>query len=358
MKICILGDGESIHTIRWCKQFQRMGHEIHLVSLKHAAIDGIVCHFLDAGNIRVAGGNWRILFHAGKLKQLMNEIRPDVVHALYATSYGMLGARSGFHPFIVTPLGSDVLVSPKQSIFYRLLLRYVLKRADVVTAIAPHIRQAVLELGCEEQKIKDIVFGIDTRLFCPNADVLPGTVFTISSIRNFEPIYNLDIFLEAIAKFRTKVPDFRVVMTGDGSLRQELEQLAKKLDIAAVISFRGRVSQPEIIDVLRRSHVSVSVSSSDGNNLSLLEAMACGAYPVATDIPANRAWIKPEVNGTLVNVRDVDSLVNALLDVHENYSLYNKRAQEYSKDVLSERGDWEKNMEQMNRIYLKLQEHA
>ena len=61
MKICLLADGESIHTIRWCKHFFGLGHEIHLITFKKVEMDDIHIHFIDTGKINVEGGNWKIL---------------------------------------------------------------------------------------------------------------------------------------------------------------------------------------------------------------------------------------------------------------------------------------------------------
>ena len=153
MKICLLADGESIHTIRWCKHFFDLGHEIHLISFKKTQIENIKVHYVDSGVISVEGGNWSILFQFRKIKKIISQIQPDVVHALYATSYGVVGALSGFHPYIVTPLGTDVLISPQGSFIYRILLRYIFKKADLITSIAPHMRDVMIKLGASSSKI-------------------------------------------------------------------------------------------------------------------------------------------------------------------------------------------------------------
>src|ERR1041385_3957155 len=115
MRICYFADAISIHTKRWCSHFASLGHEVHLVSFRKADIPNVTFHLLDAGNIDVRGGNWKVLLQYKKLRKILKEIKPDVLHAHYATSYGTVGALAGFHPYIITTLGSDVLISPKQS---------------------------------------------------------------------------------------------------------------------------------------------------------------------------------------------------------------------------------------------------
>ena len=62
-----------------------------------------------------------------------------------------------------------------------------------------------------------------------------------------------------------------------------------------------------------RAEVSVSVSAHDGTPNSLLEAMACGCFPIAGDIESIREWITPGVNGLLVEPSKPQALAEAIL---------------------------------------------
>lgn len=74
-------------------------------------------------------------------------------------------------------------------------------------------------------------------------------------------------------------------------LGEFVDALAADLGVATRAEFRGHIVQHQMRVLLGDADVFVSTSLSDGNNVSLNEAMACGAFPVVTDIPANRAWI-------------------------------------------------------------------
>ena len=78
MKICFLADGQSVHTERWCQYFLSAGHEVHLITLRNTDLDGVHFHFIDAGNIASAGGNWKIIFKFRKVKSLVKKIKPDI----------------------------------------------------------------------------------------------------------------------------------------------------------------------------------------------------------------------------------------------------------------------------------------
>lgn len=351
MKICLLADAESIHTVRWCNHFAEHGFDVHLISFKQAQILGIKTYHVNAGTINVSGGNWRVILQYSKVKALIKQINPDVLHSLYATSYGLVGALTGFKRYIVTPLGTDILISPNNSAIYRFILRFVFKRAKIITTMAPHMTEAMLRLGVDGNKIKEIIFGINTSIFNLNKHKVSDSEFLIASIRNFETVYNIPHFLKAVALIKAQIPNLKVKLVGDGSLKQQLIDLSKELKIDDVVSFLGKVPQADVVQLLSEARIAVTTSLSDGNSLSLLESMACGAYPIATDIPANRQWVIDGVNGKLVKIDDVIALADAIMQVYKNYNALMPVAISKSEDILAQKGTWQVNMQKMEEIY-------
>lgn len=354
MRICLLADGESIHTQRWCQHFCELGHDIHLITFKDVQIPNINVHTVSGVNINVSGGNWKVILKYRQIKQLINKLQPDVLHALYATSYGLVGALTGFRKFIVTPLGTDVLVSPEQSFIYRAILYYVFKKATVITSMAPHMKEAMLKLGAKNEKIQDVVLGINTNIFNKKNRILSENDFVICSTRNFEPVYNIPHFLKALAIVKHNIPNLKVNIIGDGSLKQDLVNLSKQLKIDHFVNFLGKVPQNKVVELLNESHVFVTVSLSDGNSLSLIEAMACGAYPIASDILANKQWVVEDVNGSFVKINDVQGLANCITDVFTRYNDIIPLALIESDKIISQKGTWNVNMAKMEKIYRNL----
>lgn len=354
MKICFLADGESIHTVRWCRHFSSLGHEVHVISFKPASIEGTTVHHVNAGKIDVGGGNWKVITKVPEVKRIVRSVKPDVLHAHYATSYGLVGALAGHHPYVVTALGSDVLISPKGSFIYRMLLKYVFSKADWITAMAEHMREAILALGVPAHKVVTLPFGIDPAVFNAASRRLPEGKFVITSTRNFEDVYNHPHLINALALVRDKIPNLEVNLIGTGSKREGVERLVKEKKLDDIVTFHGRIPQPEIARMLNASHLFVTVSLSDGNNISLNEAMACGAYPIATRIPANIQWIEDGVNGMLVEINDVNGLSEKMLEAYRNYGELQNRAFEMNQRIIAERAIWSKNMEAMERYYQKL----
>lgn len=354
MRICFFADADSIHTVRWCKYFHSLGHEIHLISFKKSNIEGIHCHLVNAGKIGVSGGNWKVLLKYGKVKKLLNKIQPDIFHAHYATSYGITGALCGFRPFVITALGTDLLISPKKSFIYRILLRFALKKAQWVTVMSDQMKIEAMNLGASEDKLMVLPFGVDPIVFNKENRITDENCFVITSTRNFEDVYRIDDVLNAFATFNMKVKNSKLNLIGDGSLRKSLEDLTDRLHLRDSVQFFGKIKQMEIAAVLKKSHVFISASESDGNNISLNEAMACGTFSIATNIPANRQWIDHDENGLLFEVGAVDELKDCLLMVYHNYSEMQSKAIPLSEQKIKEKGIWSNNMDKMLEQYMKL----
>jgi glycosyltransferase involved in cell wall biosynthesis len=354
MKICFFADSESIHTVRWCNHFHELGHEVHLISFKEVILPNIHTHIVDSGNIREAGGNWKVLLKFRQVKKIVNQISPDIFHSLYATSYGITGALCGYHPYVITALGSDILISPKKSRIYRFLLKYAFSKTDLITVMSEQMKFETEKIGVPSEKIFTLPFGIDPTVFNANNRKLDQDSFVITSTRNFENVYNIPHLIKAIAKVKVKIPSIKLNLIGAGSLEQDLKDLVKNLELEECVTFFGKVPQLKIAEVLRRSHVFVSVSLSDGNNISLNEAMACDALCIATDIPANTQWIQHNENGFLVTINAVDSLADYLFLAHQKYNEIQQKAIPINHKLLEEKGIWANNMKRMEDFYEEL----
>ena len=345
MKICLFADSDSIHTIRWCNYFVELGHDVHLISFKPSKVLNVSNYFVQTGNINVRGGNWKVLLHFRKVKSILKRINPDVFHAHYATSYGITGALCNFHPFVITALGSDVLISPDQSRILKKMLVWALKRADWITSMADHMSLKINSLIKQPNKVTTLPFGIDTTVFYEkNNRKNTEDNFVIVSTRNFEPVYNLSHLILAYKKIVDKIPHSKLVMIGAGSQKVEIHKLVNDLELDEFVEFKGKLTQPEISNELNNSHLFVSVSKSDGNNISLNEAMACGTLCIATKIPANVQWIEDSVNGYLVEIDDVDGLASIILKCYNNFDEFQNSALPINRKIISEKADWKHNM--------------
>src|SRR6266849_6707153 len=101
--------------------------------------------------------------------------------------------------------------------------------------------------------------------------------------------------------------------------------------------------------VLGRAAAYVSVPSSDGTSVTLLEAMAAGAYPIVSDLPANREWVNAE-GGAVVTTRQVAPLVGAIVGALRE-PVRRASAATRNLELVKQHGLWDLNMARMEDAY-------
>ncbi|MFM6927828.1 MAG: glycosyltransferase [Bdellovibrio sp.] len=346
MKILLVSDAQSIHTKRWAEAFEAEGHIVHVASFRAASIPGITVHQLPTLGL----GKLGYFLAVPKLKALFKTIAPDVVHAQYVTSYGFIAALAKIKPLVVTAWGTDILISPKQSRMIRWLASYALKHADHVTTVAEHMNSAALSLGASPEKLTAIPFGVDTNFFIPSRDRHPSAAIQIISTRNFAPVYNIETLIEALWILKTRNIKFSASLIGKGPDKERLEGMIQKYSLEKDITFKGHVAHSTLVDLLGNSDLFVTTSLSDGNNISLNEAMATGVFPIASDIPANTQWIEHGKNGFLFKVRNATELASCIESAVANPAL-RKSAEEYNLNLVKQKADWQSGVQKMKTIY-------
>lgn len=350
MRILFVADAASIHTRRWLEYFRDRGDDVHVASFRPYEMDGVTVHLLP----RFGLGKLGYFFALRALPKLYDALRPDIVHAHYVTSYGFLAAFSGLHPLVVTAWGSDVLIAPKKSRLMRYFARYAVKHADVVTTLADHMKASVVELGVPLDKITSTPFGVDTQFFVPaNPEAVVHEPLKLICTRNFDFVYDVETLIRALAKVFFGGRKLEVDLVGDGPLRQSLVDLVREQGLESQVKFHGHVEHKVLAGLLAGADIFVTTALSDGNNVSLNEAMACGCFPVATDIPANTQWIRNNQNGYLYPPGDANHLAKVIeMSIDNNELRMSARAE--NRKVAETRVDWRICVKQMEDIYRQI----
>ncbi len=252
----------------------------------------------------------------------------ELLHSFYSTNYGLLATASRKIPAVVTCAGSDILVEPRRNRFFHYINQIVFSQAKGLNPVAEHLREKIVaDYIVDSKKIFVFPEGIDLNLFRPNSQRAKSGSLNIVSTRNFYSIYNLEIFFQIIPEIAEKFKNVRFFFLGDGPLRNQYQEKIASLHLGKRVSFLGWQSRDKLAQVLRQSHIYISTSLSDGASTSLLEAMASGCFPVVSDIPANREWIRPERNGLLFSTDSPENLKAVLIQAIENAALREQGAQ-------------------------------
>ena len=347
LRIVYLAPHNNVLMQHWATRLQNNGHKLLLLSLLQLTYPTNVP--FEQLSLRYQKSYLKFWCNRKEIERRLKDFKTDIVHALYSTNYGALAVHQRVCPSIVTIAGSDVLVEPKRSKFLKLANQYVFKHAS---ALNPVSKNLALVLN-DEYKIKNNleIFpeGVDLNLFYPGQDKVSSPIRIVST-RSFEAIYNIELIAKAVPKIIQSVPNSQIVFIGSGS---KLKDFKNRLRDYKQVHFLGRMLREKLAVELRKSHIYISTSLSDGTSMSLLEAMACGVFPIVTDIPANREWIENGVNGFLVPTDGENELAQKIKMAIEDEELRN-HAQKINIEIIQKKADVEMIISKLENIYYKL----
>ncbi len=368
LTILFLGSAESIHMLKWAKFFSAKGHKVHLISyassINNYDFGEIEMHFINKiFPIQTWPFNTIINLPITimRIRKLLRTIRPDIIHAHYVFDYGSLASWLNFHPLIITAWGSDILINPNKSIYSKLVVKYILKKSDLITCDAGHMKEAIIKLGVKEPEIEIVNFGVDTKKFSPGLEneklkkelgILGyGTVI---SLRSLEPIYDIESLIKAIPLVIEEFPKIKFLIISEGSQDKELKKKAENLGVKENINFLGRIPNEELPKYLRLANVYISTSLSDGGiAASTAEAMACGLPVIITDVGDNKKWVKDGRNGFLIPVKSPKILAEKIIYLLKNKNI-RERFGEINRKIIEEENNYYKEMAKMENIYYEL----
>ena len=197
MKICYLADANNIHTKKMCEYFANKGYDVSVISLNDGEIPNVKVYSMKVETL-YSGSAFSKIHYLGKLKRIkkiVKEINPDILHAHYASSYGLIAALINFKPTILSVWGSDVYDFPKESFINKEVLKYNLKKADCILSTS-----YVMKRETEKYSNKDIIvtpFGVDIERFKPSYKKSENNNIIIGTIKTLEEKYGLEYLIRA-----------------------------------------------------------------------------------------------------------------------------------------------------------------
>jgi glycosyltransferase involved in cell wall biosynthesis len=291
--------------------------------------------------------------YVGPLRELVDSLRPDVVHAGPVPTVGWVAATAGAPALVTMSWGSDLLeharAEPDRS-----RARVALHESGAVIVDCAAVGEAAVALDAASSKLVTFPWGVDLDAFARSpARSLARSgdgPLRLVSLRSLEPIYGVDVAIRAVARCRSTGVEVTLTVAGDGSLRGSLEALAVELGVVDVVTFIGRLPELDITGLLSGHDVHLSTSYSDGSAISLLQAMAVGRPSIVTSIPSNLEWVTPGVNGWVFAAGDDASLADVLASaVVERDRL--EQMGTSCREIAECRADWKRNRRQIITAY-------
>lgn len=376
MKLLFVVDARSPIAANWIRHFVERGDEVYIASTFSCSLDfpvrrlevtpaafsaikkttqrpgyasprslglrTVIRHWLGPLTIRRS---------SQKLRAFIEEVKPDLVHAMRIPYEGMLAADAYTGvPLIVSIWGNDFTLHAPSTFLMKHYTRWTMETADALHADCHRDVRLAREWGLDQAKPTLVApgnGGIRSDVFYPNAKPVEEPV--IVNPRGFRYYVRNDRYFGAIPLVLAKHPNAKFLfatMAGDPQALQWINEL----NIGHAVELLPAMPHFEMANVFRRAQIVASPSIHDGTPNTLLEGIACGCFPVAGDLESIREWITPNQNGLLFNSNDHQSIAGAVNHAIENKNLRDKAAG-LNQEIISARAEYRQNMLKAEEFY-------
>jgi glycosyltransferase involved in cell wall biosynthesis len=285
---------------------------------------------------------------------MIADFQPDILHVHYASSYGLIGALSGFHPYLVSVWGADIFEFPRKSIFHRELIKFTLRKADKILSTSHVMAKETNKYT--EKPIEVTPFGIDLDRFKPfHAESLFNEDdIVIGTIKGLDKQYGIEFLLQAFAILAKRQPalPLKLLIVGGGPLEKSLKQRANELGIENRTAFTGQVRYDEIASYhnMLTIFVALSVIDSESFGVAILEASACEKPVVVANVGGLPEVVEHGVTGLVVPPKHPEAAAAAIERlIHDNELRW--QMGNAGRERVKKLYDWKVNVEQMLGIY-------
>ncbi len=387
MRLLFIADGRSPTALTWMRHFVEAQDEVHLLStfVCDPVLDLTSLNFVPvafsgfAGNPALMsletnrrrfwrGARWirlrtwvrhwlgplTLSRAAEQVADYIHRIEPDLIHAMRIPYEGMLAARADPKvPLLLTIWGNDFTLHAPSTPLMARATRKTLTHIDGLLTDCRRDQELACEWGFPQDRPSIVLpasGGIHREEFHPAEtrvndwsgalSYLTGMISADTPVvvnpRGFRRYVRNDTFFRSIPGILDVHPD-TIFLCPTMAGERTAEEWVSRLHIGHAVCLLPHLTRAEMARIYQRSQVTVSISEHDGTPNTLLEAMACGCFPVAGDLESIREWIVDGQNGLLIEPDDplalADAINRALYDVdlrlrsaNRNLTLIEERA--------------------------------
>ncbi|MFC1920731.1 glycosyltransferase family 4 protein [Chloroflexota bacterium] len=368
MKILFFSQDYTTHVYRFLTKMVRGNHDVWFLRLEAnpvtyekrplpegvKQIDWEGCHTFNLNG----WGKARLYL---SFRKILKDIKPDLVQVGPVQTCGFFTALTGFRPILLMSWGSDILISPYKNKLNRFITRYTINRSTMMLADCTTVRDKIIELSdYPEERIVSFPWGVELSQFQSGNNNLKlreqldwqdkkVVIFT----RSLEPMYGIETLMETIKSTIEKDDNIRFLLVGNGSLSGKMSSFIEDDNLNEYVNQVGRVDSTVLPDYYREADLYISTSYSDGTSISMLEAMACKLPVIVTDLPSNREWVRPDINGWLVQPGNSKAFGTSILAAFKQQEKLAAIGQA-NLTLVHEKADWSKNSDLLLEAYEKI----
>ena len=360
MKVLLLADPSSVHSIKWANSLSERGIKISLFGFstyqKSVYNHEIAITSLNIKPHKIARSNMYLyksiyLISTFHLRRILKSFKPDIIHAHYASSYGFLGRIINFHPYFISVWGSDVFEFPQKSSITKRVFKYNLNGADKIFSTSRIMAKELSKYT--EKKIEVIPFGIDLNRYKHLSEYKhPDNSFVIGTVKALESIYGIEYLIKAFKLIKDKHSqvDVKLLVVGEGSQEKKLKELCKELHIEKNVEFTGKVSIEKLTSYYNQMDVAVFLSRRESFGVAVLEASACELPVVVSNVGGLPEIIENNFTGFVVEKENPERAASAIEKLLLEPDLRKQMGINGRKRV-EKFYNWNDNVEQMVNIY-------
>jgi len=359
------------------RYFSNQGHETFLYSFapvtpEHIdAVENAGGHYLGELSPFYLKRWWRTAAQIMRLRRFLRKEKIDILHSHFVGVNTWYGALSRFHPNVITVMGGDILGEdwkPGPDIRERWLTPYALRNADLITCWSKNLIEIVRRYSRPGVPIEVVHGGVNLERFSSDGSKpqylldrlnLPRDARVILSPRLMRPLYNLDKIAAAADAICNAVPQayfvFAVLpVSTDETYEAKVREILARGAARDRVRFVGAISHDEMPDFYRLADVTVSIPSSDGTPMSVLESMACGTPVLVSKIPNYDAhYIEDQRTVMMVDQRYSGAVAAGLIKILQDRSLAARLAAEAKRRVVAS-ASYEAQMAKMGELYERI----
>ena len=238
---------------------------------------------------------------------------------------------------------TDVMVTAAQSAEHARALSHTLQSLDLVVLDNYATENAVVALGVAPDHICRIPWGPEGAALSPlqrSSLGLPEDAFVIVYPRSLEPLYQPEVFIDALANLVAKRPSARAVVVESGSMVDSVKQDARRRGLSDHIVWLPLRSPEEFQAIIAMADAVVVTPRTDGTSVTVMDAMHHGV-PVVTSLTNGSAeWILDGVTGWTFPVGNAHALGEALESVASMSEADRSVITDNARRLVDQRAGW------------------
>lgn len=368
MKICVLGNAESVHNQKWCENIAGLGHEVWLITLqKPVVIPGVRVVSLYSRWSRYLDIAFKI--KKSEIKKIVEKIRPDILHGQFLSDYGYYAAALNYHPLVVSVWGSDLLIYPWLNSSCKKRIEQVVARADRITVGAEYLKSMLISrFKVKKTDISIVTLGVKNGIFGSKKprDILrtrnkynvKKNERVIFSPRNMGQVYGILQIIDAIPAVLKKYPETIFIFASGYADPKYLKMAEDRVKAAGIGKnvriIRSIINVRDLALLYSSSDIFISASFSDAVSVSVMEGMLSDSVPLLSDIDANKELVKNGRNGFLFKSGDSFDLEKKLLYLMGLPESKKKIFREKNRLFIERKYTMKSTMKALNKVYYEL----